>query len=198
MNKARNTSDSVTNNQPDNSADNLGGDLIAKAVAAARAQSKRPPRLNRPVAKMPNLDQRAAKHKFRELGHPTGADGYVKRRGLGVPSLGEVARTTVVEQGWEEELGHGWVFGHWVQLVGDAIAAHTTPEKVENQILYVSCDHSNWATNLRYLQGEILKKIAAKIGDGIIEQLRIVGPKQHRNYKGPLWVKPQGSQDTYG
>ncbi|WP_293769576.1 DciA family protein [uncultured Corynebacterium sp.] len=176
----------------------MSDDFIARAVAAARAQSKHPPRLNKPVAKMPSLDERANARKLRELGRATGPDGRARRRGLGIPSLGDVLRDTIQSQGWEAELGHGWIFGHWPEIVGDAIAAHTAPEKVENQVLYVSCDHSNWATNLRYLQGEILKKIAAKVGDDVILALRIQGPKQHRNYEGPQWVKPQGSQDTYG
>ena len=32
----------------------------------------------------------------------------------------------------------------------------------------------------------------------VVAKLHIQGPKQHRNYEGRQWVKPQGSQDTYG
>ncbi len=175
----------------------MSGDFIADAVARARAQSKHPPKLNKPAARMPrkSLDERVA---AKRLGRPTGLDGRARRRPVGMPSVGQVLQRTIREQGWQEELGHGWVFGHWPDLVGEAIAKHTHPEKVEGGVLYISCDHSSWATNLRYLQAQILRTIAEKIGDNIILELRIRGPKQHKNYEGPQWVKPQGSNDTYG
>ncbi|APT91587.1 hypothetical protein CPHO_00020 [Corynebacterium phocae] len=173
-------------------------DFITNAVQRARALSKNPPRLSQPVAKMKSLDDRAAKKAVRRLGRETGLDGRAKRRGIGVPKLADILQDTIQERGWQEELGQGWIFGNWEELVGASTAAHTKPEKIEHNILHISCDNSNWATNLRYLQGEILKKIAAKAGDGVVVQLRIHGPKQHRNYQGPMWVKPQGSNDTYG
>lgn len=173
-----------------------GSDFIADAVARARDLSPHPPKLNRPARKLV-LDD-APQAKVRTLGRETGPDGRAKRRSLGVPSLGDVLRKTIKEQGWEEQLGHGWVFGHWEDLVGETVAAHSAPDRVDNKILHITCDNSAWATNLRYLQSQILATIAEKIGDDIIVELRIHGPKQHRNYEGPMWVKPQGSNDTYG
>ncbi|MCQ9336189.1 DciA family protein [Corynebacterium phoceense] len=182
------------------------GDFIQDAVDAARAASKNPPRLNKPVARLrltepkpaSTLDERAARRAVKHLGRETGADGYAKRRGIGVPQLGDVLRRTVRDQGWEDELGHGWIFGHWDHVVGELNAAHCRPEKIEEKVLTVSCDSSTWATNLRMMQRQILQKIASEIGPDIIAELRITGPKQHRNYQGPQWVKRQGSDDTYG
>ncbi|QPK80224.1 DUF721 domain-containing protein [Corynebacterium lizhenjunii] len=144
------------------------------------------------------LDDRAARRAVRGLGRPSGPDGRAPQRGLAVPKLGQVLRATVRANGWQEELGHGWVFGHWEEVVGSLNAAHSQPEKIEEQVLYISCDSSNWSSNLRLLQRHILARIAQKVGPDVVVQLRITGPKQHRNYEGPLWVKPQGSTDTYG
>ena len=168
-------------------------DLIARAVKKARSLSKNPPRLNKPAAAMVLPEK-----KVRTIGEETGPDGRRKRRGLGIPQLSDVVRKTIVTQGWEESLGQGWVFGNWADIVGEAVADHCTPDRIDNQILHINCDTSSWATNLRYLQTQVLVKIAETVGDNVVVELRIHGPKQHKNYEGPMWVKPQGSQDTYG
>ena len=88
--------------------------------------------------------------------------------------------------------------GNWEHLVGERIAAHTQPQRIKDKIVYVSCDNSTWATELRYLQRQILRKISDRLGPDVIVELRIHGPQQRRNYEWRQWVKPQGSQDTYG
>lgn len=129
---------------------------------------------------------------------PTDAGGHKPRRKLAVPSLGQAVGRHIRDQGWEHDLANGWIMSNWSKLVGEGIAAHTEPIKIEGHVVFVQCDNSNWATQLRYAQRTILQKIAEKIGPNIITELRIHGPKQHRNYKGRMWVKPQGSKDTYG
>ncbi|MDD7582053.1 DciA family protein [Corynebacterium sp. 32222D000AT] len=131
-------------------------------------------------------------------GRPSGADGRRVARSIGVPSLGMALGREIIERGWQQDLAHGWIMGHWALLVGERIAAHTRPEKIDGQTVYIQTDNSNWATELRYLQHQIIKRIAETIGPDVVTELKIVGPKQHRNYQGRMWVKPQGSQDTYG
>lgn len=181
-------------------------DFIADAVRRARAHSPNPPRLNRPVPKMrvaisqPRTPQteESKKDVRPRLGQPTGPDGRPVRKSYALPSLSHVLRGTIREQGWQEELGHGWIFGNWSTLVGETVAEHAVPNRIEDCTLYINCDNSAWATNLRYMQKQILQRIEEKVGPDIVVNLHISGPKQHKNYEGPQWVKPQGSQDTYG
>ena len=128
----------------------------------------------------------------------TGPDGRRVERSLDIPRIGAVARAEIVRRGWNEELAAGWVGGNWAGVVGAQIAAHTVVEKVDGGVVHIRCDSSNWATRLRYMQREILHTIARKLGDNIVTELRFYGPQQHRNYEGRQWVRPQGSQDTYG
>lgn len=192
-------------------------DAVYQAFNAIRKHSPNPPKLNRPAAKMrvepPTLRGNSQREpvsaqdaeklvagliRSRRSGIPSGPDGRRRRRGLEIPSLGARIKKEVHQRGWEPDLAHGWIMGHWDVLVGERIAAHTQPTKIEDQVVHVSCDNSNWATELRYLQRPILQKIAEKIGPDIIAEMRIHGPKQHRNYEGRMWVKRQGSDDTYG
>lgn len=132
------------------------------------------------------------------VGRPTGLDGRKARRGLGIPTLGTAIGKEVRRRGWQHELANGWIMGNWSALVGEKIAQHTQPEKIDGTVVFVRCDSSNWATQVRYIQRPILAKIAEKVGPDVVTELKILGPAQHRNYTGRMWVKTQGSQDTYG
>ncbi len=47
----------------------------------------------------------------------------------------------------------------WPQLVGDGIAAVTTPLRVSNGVLFVGVRSSAWLAELKLMEREILKKL---------------------------------------
>ena len=51
------------------------------------------------------------------------------------------------------------LIGHWRQLVGDDIADHSQPQKVEFGVLVVMVDSSVWTHHLTLLKTDILQKI---------------------------------------
>ncbi|AWB80934.1 hypothetical protein C3B44_00025 [Corynebacterium yudongzhengii] len=146
-----------------------------------------------PGVEIPSLSRR----RFRR-GRPTGPDGRAKRRPLDVPRMGTVVGKEIAQRGWQHELAHGWVSGHWETLVGEQIAQHTTVEMIKEGKVFVTCTSTAWATNLKYMQSTILSEIAKKIGPGVITELKIFGPKAPSWRKGPLHVKGRGPRDTYG
>ncbi|MDO5669905.1 MAG: DciA family protein [Corynebacterium sp.] len=133
-----------------------------------------------------------------QLGRPTGKDGRRRRRPLDVDNLGSLLGREIDRRGWEKEIAGGWVYGNWQELVGEKIAQHTKVEMVKDKKLFITCDSTAWATNLRMMQRQILQVIAEKIGPNIIVELRIFGPKAPSWRKGPLHVKGRGPRDTYG
>jgi len=132
------------------------------------------------------------------LGMPTGKDGRRRRRPLEVDTFGSLLGTEIRRRGWEKDIAGGWVFGNWEELVGPKIAQHTTVEMVKDRKLFITCDSTAWATNLRMMQRQILQVIAEKVGPNIITELKIFGPKAPSWRKGPLHVKGRGPRDTYG
>ena len=96
------------------------------------------------------------------------------------------------------DLAAGWVTNHWAELVGEKIAQHTTIEMIKDKKVFITCDSTAWATNLKYMQRTILQQIAAKVGPDVIDALRIYGPQTKSWRKGPLHVKGRGPRDTYG
>jgi predicted nucleic acid-binding Zn ribbon protein len=70
------------------------------------------------------------------------------------------------------------VFAGWEDLVGPAIAAHAKPLSVSGRVLVIGADHPGWATQLRYLSADLLRRLADGAGPGQIErvEIRIVPP----------------------
>lgn len=53
------------------------------------------------------------------------------------------------------------LFGRWEAVVGTAIAAHATPVRIEAGRLLVHVDEPGWATQLRYLEGDLVERLTA-------------------------------------
>ena len=94
----------------------------------------------------------------------------------------DLART----RGWSPRVAEGTVFGQWQTVVGEQIAAHATPTALREGVLSVSAESTAWATQLRMVQAQLLAKIAAAVGDGVVTSLKIVGPVAPSWRKGPL------------
>ncbi len=62
----------------------------------------------------------------------------------------------------------------WRAIAGEAVARHASAIKVEEKTLIVAVDSPAWMTQLLFLKEQILKKIAAQIGPGLIEDVRFV------------------------
>lgn len=131
-------------------------------------------------------------------GRPTGPDGRRPRRGLDVESFGSLLGIEIERRGWEHDIAAGWVNNHWDELVGEKIAQHTRVEMIKDKTLFITCDSTAWATNLRMMQRHILQIIAERVGPDIIAELKIFGPRTPSWRKGPLHIKGRGPRDTYG
>lgn len=53
----------------------------------------------------------------------------------------------------------------WSALVGPAVAAHSEPSSIREGILRIRVDSSAWATEVRYLGGQILDLVRSDLGD---------------------------------
>nr|WP_090277080.1 DUF721 family protein [Mycolicibacterium komanii]CRL70996.1 putative RNA-binding protein containing Zn ribbon [Mycolicibacterium komanii] len=109
-------------------------------------------------------------------------------------AAGEVARS----RGWSGRVAEGAVFGRWVAVVGEGIAAHATPTSLNEGVLTISAESTAWATQLRMVQAQVLAKIADAVGDGVVKSLKIVGPVGPSWRKGRYHVAGRGPRDTYG
>jgi predicted nucleic acid-binding Zn ribbon protein len=56
------------------------------------------------------------------------------------------------------------VFGQWDEAVGEAIAAHVRPVRLDRGVLLVDVDDPSWATQVRVLGDEIRSRLHAVAG----------------------------------
>lgn len=113
-------------------------------------------------------------------------------------TLGAVTRDLAKTRGWSPKVAEGTVFGEWQRVVGEQIAAHAAPTALREGVLSVTAESTAWATQLRMVQAQLLAKIAAAVGDGVVTSLRIVGPAAPSWRKGRYHVAGRGPRDTYG
>lgn len=113
--------------------------------------------------------------------------------------IGRVLAGYVEDRGWERPLAQARVFADWAALVGEDVAAHSTPIGLRDGELKVSAESTAWATQLRLLVGPVLARLVAELGPEIVTRLVITGPV------GPSWKHggysvrgTRGPRDTYG
>lgn len=54
------------------------------------------------------------------------------------------------------------VFGAWRELVGDAVAEHVQPVRLEQSTLVVEADDPHWATEMRFLESSVCTKLSQR------------------------------------
>lgn len=59
------------------------------------------------------------------------------------------------------------IFGRWREVVGDAVADNATPVRIEDKKLVVEVCDQAWATQLRFLERELLHTLHAHFGDAV-------------------------------
>jgi predicted nucleic acid-binding Zn ribbon protein len=112
--------------------------------------------------------------------------------------LGKAARDLAKKRGWSGHVAEGTVLGHWPAVVGAQIADHATPTGLNDGVLSVAAESTAWATQLRMIQAQLLAKIAAAVGNGVVTSLKITGPAAPSWRKGPRHISGRGPRDTYG
>jgi predicted nucleic acid-binding Zn ribbon protein len=129
---------------------------------------------------------------------PAAGPGRRQRREDPAP-LAAAIDGLVTETGWELAVATGSVFSRWAQIVGPDLAAHTTPDGLADGQLTVTADSTAWATQLRLLAAELIRRLNAELGDGTVRRVRVLGPGAQPRRTGEWRVRGgRGPRDTYG
>jgi predicted nucleic acid-binding Zn ribbon protein len=104
----------------------------------------------------------------------------------------------VTDRGWETNLRVHGVFSRWSAIVGDEVSQHVTPEAYADGRLTVRADSTAWATQMKLLAADVVRRLNEVLGDGTVLSLDIQGPHLPSWTKGRLRVKGRGARDTFG
>jgi predicted nucleic acid-binding Zn ribbon protein len=77
------------------------------------------------------------------------------------------------------------VFDRWHEVVGEAMAERTRPVAIEGQPLLVACDEPALVTHVRFLEPQLVARLAELSGDRHITHVRVRVDRPRRGPRGP-------------
>ncbi len=185
-------------------------DALAAAKADARARGERAPARDFAAKRMAGGDPAAPARRPPGAVRPGGSGGSggaiggsgASRAGRGrredPQPLGMAIEGLLDDQGWRTSAAVGSVFGRWEQIVGDALAAHTRPGGFTDGELLVIADSTAWATQVRLLRAQLIRRLNSELGEGTVTGVKVRGPMPPRQ-RGQWRVRDtRGPRDDYG
>ena len=67
----------------------------------------------------------------------------------------------------------GALFERWDELVGPPLATHGQPAAIDDGVLVVHVSEPAWATEWRYRQGEVLRRLDELLGAGVVARIDV-------------------------
>ena len=120
---------------------------------------------------------------MRRSGRPTGVPGEPTDP---VP-VGDALAAVSAELGLADPGVVGALVDRWPEVVGSAIAENARLRAVRGSTLTIAVESGAWATELRYLESEVLARVATIVGDGVIDTVRVVvAPREDQPQRPPL------------
>jgi hypothetical protein len=185
-------------------------DALAAAKADARARGERAPARDFAAKRMAGGDPPAQARRPPGTGRTGGSGGSGGSVGGGGASragrgrredpqpLGAAIEGLLDDQGWRTSAAVGSVFGRWEQMVGEALAAHTRPGGFTDGELLVIADSTAWATQVRLLRAQLVRRLNAELGPGTVTGVKVRGPLPPQQ-RGQWRVRDtRGPRDDYG
>jgi predicted nucleic acid-binding Zn ribbon protein len=87
-------------------------------------------------------------------------------------ALKKVVQRVLREYNFTEDIDAYRVFSVWKDIVGEKMADHTKPVRINERVLYVEVDDPLWLTQLKYMKVDILNKIDMRIKKGVLKDVR--------------------------
>ncbi|HVW80071.1 MAG TPA: DciA family protein [Mycobacteriales bacterium] len=112
--------------------------------------------------------------------------------------IGGLVNELVRDRNWERTLTAAGLLPRWAEIVGEDIAAHCRPDRLVDGELTCIAESTAWATQLRLMSRQLMARIIAEVGPGVVTKLKVRGPTAPDWRHGPLRVMGRGPRDTYG
>lgn len=125
-------------------------------------------------------------HKNRRKGGGLPVRSRDPGRGGDPKPFGAAIRDLLATRGWEQRAAVGGVFGNWAGIVGPELAEHTRPEHFEDGELTIAADSATWATQLRLLSSNLVRRLNQELGHGTVRRVKVVGPSSGPR-RGGAW-----------
>jgi predicted nucleic acid-binding Zn ribbon protein len=105
---------------------------------------------------------------------PDSEDEDLRPQGPPPAPLAEALGGLVQRHGWARRLEGARVHEHWEEIAGAQLARHTTPVRLHGGVLVLQVASPMWATQVRYLAGDLVARANAVLGEGAVERVQVV------------------------
>jgi len=99
--------------------------------------------------------------------------------------LGDTIDRVLGRMGTPSRAGVEVVFDRWDEVVGEAMAARTRPVAIDGDTLVVSCDEPALTTHVRFLEPQLVARLAELSGDRHIAHVEIRVDRRSRGPRPP-------------
>ncbi len=86
--------------------------------------------------------------------------------------IGNTLQGMLKEMGIEKKINQYRILDMWQEIVGEQIASHTKADKIRDKVLHVKVKSMTWRTELMFQKSQILQRIADKVGNDLIKDIR--------------------------
>jgi predicted nucleic acid-binding Zn ribbon protein len=123
-----------------------------------------------------------------------------ERTELGDPEkISSILNEIIETRDWRKGIAEGNLFSEWRNIVGNEIADHSTPITMYEGRLTIQTTSTAWSTQLRLMEGDLLRTIQKSAPGAVVEALSIIGPHAPSWKRGLRTIRgAQGPRDTFG
>lgn len=100
--------------------------------------------------------------------------GFGRRGGDEPVPIGDALAEVGSELGLPDPAVLAVLHARWTELVGENAARHARLRSLREGVLLVAVDAPAWATQLRYLEPDVLRQSAALVGAGAVQKMRVI------------------------
>lgn len=99
--------------------------------------------------------------------------------------LGDTIDRVLARLGTPSRAGVEVVFERWAEVVGDSMAARTRPVSIDGQSLVVMCDDPALTTHVRFLEPQLVSRLAELAGERHITRVEVRVDRRRGGPRGP-------------
>lgn len=166
-----------------------GSDLARDALAAARRQNAAKRRDRIPISRTSAGSAQVLRRRRWSGSGPDIRDPL---------PLGAAMQRFVKTAGAGADITKATLFARWAELVGPTLADHCEPTTLTDGELLLRCESTAWASQLRLMAPQLVKKLNEALGHGTVRRIKATGPTAPSWRFGPRHVPGRGPRDTYG
>jgi predicted nucleic acid-binding Zn ribbon protein len=113
--------------------------------------------------------------------------------------ISSILNEIIESRDWRKGIAEGNLFSQWRSIVGSDIADHATPITIYEGRLTIQTTSTAWGTQLRLMEGDLLRTIQKSSPGSLVDSLSIIGPQAPSWKRGLRTIRgAQGPRDTFG